>query len=99
MPTIGEMKRQHADAVMKAAERSNIGVGSVYTQWPMCSMAAFLDACGRLEEQRKLIGKMVRELREHRYCGDAYPENGWPSVNKLLAEYAQYKRSVVGKKV
>jgi len=36
----------------------------------------------------------VGELRQHRWCGDAFPENGWPSVNKVLAQYALEKRAV-----
>lgn len=35
----------------------------------------------------------VRELREHRYCGDMYPEGGWPGVNEALAQYAKEKRN------
>jgi len=34
----------------------------------------------------------VGELRRHRWCGDAFPENGWPSVNLVLAQYALEKR-------
>jgi len=40
-----------------------------------------------------LIASMVAELRAHRYCGDCYPENGWPDVNKVLAEYTAFKRA------
>lgn len=36
----------------------------------------------------------VRVLRKHRYCGDAYPEDGWPEVNAALAQYAAEKRHV-----
>lgn len=36
----------------------------------------------------------VRVLRQHRYCGDAYPEEGWPEVNAALAQYAAEKRHV-----
>ena len=36
----------------------------------------------------------VRVLRQHRYCGDAYPEYGWPEVNAALAQYAAEKRHV-----
>lgn len=45
------------------------------------------------DEVRSLIGSMVSELRAHRYCGDCYPENGWPGVNKVLADYAAFKRA------
>ena len=34
----------------------------------------------------------VRALRLHRYCGDAYPEDGWPEVNAALAQYALENR-------
>lgn len=34
----------------------------------------------------------VRVLRQHRCCGDAYPEDGWPEVNAALARYAVEKR-------
>jgi len=34
----------------------------------------------------------VRVLRQHRYCGDAYPEDGWPEVNAALAQYELEKR-------
>jgi len=34
----------------------------------------------------------VRQLREHRFCGDCYPENGWPEVNEALAQYALERR-------
>ena len=36
----------------------------------------------------------VRVLRQHRRCGDAYPEDGWPEVNAALAQYAAEKRHV-----
>ena len=45
------------------------------------------------DEALSLIGSMVSELRAHRYCGDCYPENGWPDVNKVLADYAAFKRA------
>lgn len=34
----------------------------------------------------------VHALRQHRYCGDAYPEGGWPDVVNALAQYALEKR-------
>lgn len=34
----------------------------------------------------------VRALRQHRRCGDAYPEDGWPEVNEALAQYALEQR-------
>jgi len=34
----------------------------------------------------------VGELRRHRWCGDAFSKNGWPSVNRVLAQYALEKR-------
>ena len=45
------------------------------------------------DDARSLIGSMVAELRGHRYCGDCYPENGWPRVNRVLADYAAFKRA------
>lgn len=38
------------------------------------------------------ISAAVHALRKHRYCGDAYPEEGWPEINAALAEYAKHKR-------
>ena len=34
----------------------------------------------------------VAELRGHRWCGDCYPNNGWPGVNEALAQYALERR-------
>ena len=34
----------------------------------------------------------VHALRKHRYCGDAYPEDGWPEVVQALAQYAIEKQ-------
>jgi len=47
------------------------------------------------EDPKKLSFRemAIGELRRHRWCGDAYPENGWPSVNKVLAQYALEKRA------
>lgn len=45
------------------------------------------------DQVRSLIASMVAELRAHRYCGDCYPENGWPDVNRVLADYAAFKRA------
>ncbi|WP_375191853.1 hypothetical protein [Marinobacter sp.] len=39
--------------------------------------------CGELED---VIAKSKTALRKHRWCGDYYPENGWPEVNEALAE-------------
>ena len=39
-----------------------------------------------------LMAQAVHIARQHRKCGDAYPENGWPECNKFLADYAHYKR-------
>lgn len=35
----------------------------------------------------------VTALRGHRWCGDQYPEDGWPDVNTALALYAKLGRS------
>ncbi len=34
----------------------------------------------------------VAALRVHRWCGDLYPEDGWPAVNAALAQYALERR-------
>ena len=34
----------------------------------------------------------IAELRGHRWCGDCYPNNGWPGVNEALAQYALERR-------
>ena len=34
----------------------------------------------------------IAELRGHRWCGDCYPNNGWPGVNAALAQYALERR-------
>ena len=36
----------------------------------------------------------VRVLRQHRTCGDNYPDGGWPEVNAALAQYAAEKRHI-----
>lgn len=43
-------------------------------------------------EQTDFRALAVRVLRQHRRCGDAYPEDGWPEVNAALAQYALEKR-------
>lgn len=43
-------------------------------------------------EQTDFRALAVRVLRQHRRCGDAYPEDGWPEVNAALARYALEKR-------
>lgn len=40
-----------------------------------------------------LISGLVTELRKHRFCGDCYPENGWPGVNGALTQYELWKRA------
>ena len=51
------------------------------------------------EDVQALIGSMVSELRQHRCCGDAYPEGGWPGVVQVLADYAAFKRASANKPV
>lgn len=46
-----------------------------------------------LNKALALIGTMVSQLREHRWCGDCYPESGWPGVMKALAGYEAFKRA------
>lgn len=50
MPTVGEIKRQMAIEVDKAAKHCDIMIGSVGS-WPVCAMSAFLDACQRLSRR------------------------------------------------
>lgn len=40
---------------------------------------------GRCSELENVIAKAKAALRKHRWCGDCYPENGWPEVNEALA--------------
>ena len=42
----------------------------------------------------EFVAAAVAELRGHRYCGDAYPQNGWPGVNAALAKYEAWRRAV-----
>ena len=46
---------------------------------------------GRCGELENVIAKAKAALRKHRWCGDCYPENGWPEVNEALA-FAQRLR-------
>ena len=39
------------------------------------------------------IAEAVGVLRQHVYCGDNYPEDGWPEVLTVLAHYKQLERS------
>lgn len=50
------------------------------------------EAAGAVMKKLSFREMAVRQLREHRYCGDCYPENGWPGVNAALAQYALEKR-------
>ena len=43
---------------------------------------------------RQMFGICISELRTHVFGGDAYPPNGWPSVNSVLAKYKQMKRTL-----
>lgn len=45
-----------------------------------------------LDPRRTFQALAVKTLRQHRRCGDAYPEGGWPAVNAALAQYAAEKR-------
>jgi hypothetical protein len=38
------------------------------------------------------LRQAVHQLRVHRYCGDCFPENGWPEVNNALVTWQRYKR-------
>lgn len=43
--------------------------------------------------EQAFIAAAVKALRGHRWCGDQYPEDGWPDVNTALALYAKLGRS------
>ncbi len=38
--------------------------------------------------EKSFQAQAVHALRQLRYCGDAYLEDGWPVVNQALAQYA-----------
>ena len=44
-------------------------------------------------KDESFIALAVHALRQHRWCGDTYPEDGWPDVNAALAQYALERRS------
>lgn len=44
-------------------------------------------------DEQAFTAAAVRALRGHRWCGDQYPENGWPDINTALALYAKLGRS------
>ena len=48
---------------------------------------------GMLDIERRFQELAVKALRKHRYCGDCFPENGWPEVNNALAAYEALKRT------
>ena len=55
--------------------------------------AARAPADSVLEDATHPIAVLVSELRKHRFCGDCYPESGWPGVNDALARYELWKRA------
>ena len=46
----------------------------------------------QLDPRCTFRAQAVHVLRQQRYCGDAYPEGGWPDVNAALAQYALERR-------
>lgn len=44
------------------------------------------------ETLQKLLAAAISEVRQHRWCGDTYPVNGWSSANTVLAKYAAHRR-------
>jgi len=52
------MKLKMADEVEAASKRCDIMVGSVATQWPICAMSAFLDACSRLTAAHEALTRV-----------------------------------------
>jgi hypothetical protein len=39
-----------------------------------------------LEAIENCLPEIKRVLRQHRYCGDQYPDSGWPDVVALIAK-------------
>ena len=77
------------------------------TGWSERAMRAYADATCAMraaqpaEAQQPgaalpVLAALVSELRKHRFCGDCYPESGWPGVNNALAQYAAWKRASHG---
>lgn len=54
-------------------------------------MAHMLEHIEKQADTRKrkdeFIAKAIAVLRAHQYCGECYPENGWPDVNKAIEAY------------
>jgi hypothetical protein len=61
-------------------------------------VAARAPAESVLKDATHPIAVLVSELRKHRFCGDCYPENGWPGVNDALAQYELWKRAARAQK-
>lgn len=62
--TVAQRREHMVIEVYEAAARCDIMVGSVATMWPMCSMSAFLDACGRLQEwQQNCTGRHGSQMQ------------------------------------
>lgn len=51
------------------------------------------DETNGVTDEQAFTAAAVRALRGHRWCGDQYPENGWPDINTALALYAKLGRS------
>ena len=48
--------------------------------------------CAAVMRDTSFRAMAIAELRGHRWCGDCYPNNGWPGVNEALAQYALERR-------
>lgn len=58
------------------------------------------EASKRLEESEtckieSLIPLFIRFVKEHQFCGDQYPEQGWPNANAAIALYKLMKHKKV----
>jgi hypothetical protein len=51
---------------------------------------------GMLQQRADLLtwaAEALSVLRQHQYCGDTYPDGGWPEVTTALAHYERMKRA------
>lgn len=60
-------------------------------KWLVDELAKLLESSEYYPKQ-DLLAECISVLRQHRRCGDAYPEDGWPEVNAVLAHYALFMR-------
>lgn len=59
----------------------------------LCGVERLPHETNGVTDEQAFTAAAVRALRGHRWCGDQYPENGWPDINTALALYAKLGRS------